>query len=81
MTGNQADWDVRLAHDEMDGVAGVSSSRDPPLVAIDDNLVSLDANRRLDVGRAGSRSTVVSTLYSRQDMERLTRRRRLHARS
>lgn len=41
---------VALAHDEVDVVAGVSGARDPPLVAVDDNLVALDADRGLDVG-------------------------------
>lgn len=44
--------DERFSHDEMDNVPRVSGARDPPLVSVDDNLVTLDADRRLDVGSA-----------------------------
>lgn len=41
--------EVTLAHDEMHGVARVSSARDPPLVTVDDNLVAFLADGGLDV--------------------------------
>lgn len=44
---------VPLSHDKVESVARISSARDPPLEPVDDDLVSLLADRELDVGGTG----------------------------
>lgn len=41
---------VALAHDEVKARSGVAGATDPPLVAVDDNLVTLLSDRGADVG-------------------------------
>ena len=44
---------IALAEDEMQGTSWVTSSTDPPFVAVDDNLIPLLADGRSDVRSIG----------------------------
>jgi hypothetical protein len=54
------DEDEPLAHDKMDGIPGVASARDPPLVTVDNDFVPLLTDGGLDVGRAAKKGAKLS---------------------